>query len=183
MRLISVFVLFLVLTSSCDNFTRDQKVYEAELQQFHFKLTPLKTESLMERNYVSSKLSTTEEKLVIEEYNNFLYYTMDIKIEDFDCDITEYYDKFDGKGDYDRLLNYYLFEMQNDLSLKGPDGEKIPCTIYYFERNYSLTQTNRFMIGFRKPTGSGEAVISYDNRILNLGRINFQVQYNNDFKS
>jgi len=49
----------------------------------------------------------------------------------------------------DQRLHYLSFSMKEDLYLLQ-DGKKIPCEMYHFERNYSLSPHRTFICGFPK---------------------------------
>ncbi len=155
--------------------------YEKQLKQFKFKLSPISAEALVKINYRNEALSPEETDKVMREYKDYLCFRFEISIDNFKGEITEYYDKNDSRADYDKLMSYYLFDMQNDLYLTGDNGEKIPCNLYVFERNYELTKSNRFMVVFKKPQ-TGNCKFTYDNRYLNIGKVNFLIN-NNDFIS
>lgn len=175
-RLISICFGFL-LFASCSNrrLSEEKAVYEKQLKQFNFKLSAVDPETLVKINYKNQDLSKEETKKIMDEYKDYLCFRFEIKVDGFSEEITQYYDKYDNKADYDKLINYYLFEMQNDLYLVGDNSEKIPCSIYFFERNYDLTKSNRFMLVFKKFETKGKVTFTYDNKYLNIGKVNFLI--------
>ncbi|MBA3682859.1 MAG: hypothetical protein H0W73_17095 [Bacteroidetes bacterium] len=179
-----LFSLFLTVTvlNSCDTKNKQGTgIITKEIKQYKFLLQPLTANDLFNINYGNKDVDEKEKKIILAEYETFCCFRFDIKVEGFDKEITEYYDKADEKVDYDQLLNYYLFGMQQDFKLLGMDGSEASCNIYFYERNFMLTKSNRFIVGFKKPSKMETLTFSYDNRFLSIGKINFQIN-KNDFK-
>ncbi len=188
MRLLSYILLLIsLITTSCnkdsssslqgDSFdsNSNKNAYKKQIKQFKFILQPLSIDNLLAINYKNKKLSEAETKEIKKEYSEYWCFKFEILIEDFNAEITEYYDKKDEKGDYDKLVSYYLFDMQKDLKLIALNGEETPCNIYSFERNFELVKSNRFMIGFKKPKSTNQITFSYNNNNLTIGKLNFQI--------
>jgi len=152
----------------------DDGVYQKQIKQFKFILQPISANELVKLNYKNKELNSSEIKEIEKAYSDFMCFKFEILIEGFNYEITEYYDK-DEREDYDKLINYYLFEMQKDLKLNSSDGEEVTSSIYSFERNFELVKSNRFIIGFKKPKSQAEITFSYDNKYLNIGKVNFQI--------
>jgi hypothetical protein len=156
-------------------------IYKKRIKQYKFLLRPLGTEDLVKINYKNQDLSDDQLRELANEYKDYCCFKFEILVDGFNAEITEYYDKNDDKVNYEELVSYYLFGMQNDLKIFGADGNEMPCNIYFFERNYSLLKSNRFIIGFRKPAGEN-FTFSYNNTYLNIGKVNFLIN-KQDFTS
>jgi hypothetical protein len=80
--------------------------------------------------------------------------------------------KFDltSAAEYDRRVKYSAFDMQRDIYFVSENNDTIPCVIFHFERNYDVSQTGKFSLGFpcekcRKGT------IVFEDRLFNNGKI------------
>jgi hypothetical protein len=151
-------------------------VYSKKVDQFEFRLVPFKTEKLFEVNYKDQEsLRQNEKDSILNEYSNYLCFVFEIKINGFEGDITEY--GIPGENvDQTEKLNYYLFGMQKSLSLKDANGNESSCVIYYREQLNEIVKTNRFIVGFNKPSGK-DVIFEYDNKLLNSDKI--QINLNN----
>lgn len=73
-------------------------------------------------------------------------------------------------------LYYFSFHFQNDIYLQQGDN-RIPCTLYHFERAYDLSKERRFLLGFAKPeNGKGEKTLIIDSQALGTGTVKIKFE-------
>ena len=158
--------------------TDSNNFYSKQIGIYTFISKPFNAEKLIKLNYKESfeKLSAETKDSIIKEYNNYMCFLFEIKIDGFTGDIVEY-DEPKKESDYNKKLSYYLFEMQKDFSLKDSKGLETPCTIYYFERLSEIAKTNKFIVGFNKVNSDG-ITFEYNNQIINCGNIKFNIRSN-----
>lgn len=67
-------------------------------------------------------------------------------------------------------LQYLSFSMKDDLYLLQ-NGKKIPCELFHFERNYSLSPHRTFICGFPKTADAtkGNLTLVFDSEYLQTG--------------
>lgn len=139
--------------------------------KYTFILSPLSSQALAAINYSGSDLSETAKDSAAREYDQFLCFIMEIRIDDFNKELA----LFDGggkKADAETKAGYYQLGMQQSLKLLSENGEQTPCTIFYAEQLQSVTGSNRFVIGFSRKAENYTG-LSYNNPYLDAGTIQF----------
>lgn len=174
--------LLLVTAASCSmnkdtngsmDYDAEKNIYSKRIGPYTFDLKPYSTGKLASINYEDKTISRETKDTIVNDYNNFVCFVFEIGIDGFSESITDY-DEPGKESDYDKKVNYYLFEMQNDLKLKNGKGLETPCTIYYHERMSGISKINRFIVGFRR-TGTESLVFEYTNPYLNCGKVNISI--------
>ncbi|MDX2172815.1 MAG: hypothetical protein SFY56_06825 [Bacteroidota bacterium] len=186
-KLISSYIIVVViLFQSCSLKKANKEEYEytgtsysKNIGKYSFKLTPFDSKKLIALNYKDEleRISNAEKDSIQKEYDNYLCFVLEITIDGYTGDIVDFEEQ-NMESDYNKRLNYFLTEMQNDLILKDSKGIDTPCNIYYFQRLSELAKTNKFIVGFSKPS-SNEITFQYKNSLLKCGTINFSFNKNN----
>jgi hypothetical protein len=120
--------------------------------------------------------ATNSEKLkgAMDNYKGFEYYTLRVKIDQPGKDVLSYDSK--GASDYTERVQYYAFDMQNDIKLVS-DGDTLPCALYHYERNYNLTDFTNFMVSFPSPKdASKDRTFVYEDKYLGTGTIKLTIK-------
>lgn len=75
----------------------------------------------------------------------------------------------DTEEEYNRVISYLSFEMQNDLYLL--DGlDTIKCSLFHFARDFDLTPNLDFALGFEKRKNK-KLTFVYDDKIFNTATV------------
>ncbi len=108
----------------------------------------------------------------IKELDGMQYYDFKIILKEGLGELLKY--KLTSKGEYDKRVKYFAFNMQNDIQLvEGTDT--IPCTLFHFERAYDVTPSSVFLLGFgvtKNTLKQDKTLIVYD-RTFGKGLIKF----------
>lgn len=154
------------------------ETYTKKIGMYSFKLTSCNANKLIAINYKNSldTMSKSAADSIKKEYNNYMCFVLEINIDGFEGDIVDY-DEPGIEIDYNKKLNYYLFNMQNDLMIKDDKGRSSACVIYYYERLNQLARSNKFIVGFNN-TVEDNFTFQYTPSILKCGNINFNINKN-----
>ena len=81
----------------------------------------------------------------------------------------------DQKG-YDEYLSYYMYDFQYDIPIKTKQGLK-PITNYEFLRNFGHKPKLdvNFEIPYNKQLAKGNTTLRIDNKMLNTGLVNINL--------
>lgn len=81
-------------------------------------------------------------------------------------------ERIDGQEDYYHNLSYFDTYMQDDIYfVSGKDT--LPCEMYHYERNYSLSKVSTFLLSFKRKQTYENIQAVINPRILNTGIIKF----------
>lgn len=145
------------------------EIFEKRINNLSFTLKPFTSAALFDINYSGKQVSKQQRDSIISEYDAFTCFVFEIGIDGYSGRISDYSPDHKTSGK-DQRVNYYLFEMQNDLKLVDKTNTEIPCTIYYYEQLSGISPTNRFVIGFTK-TKHALQTFEYRNHYLNTERV------------
>lgn len=134
-----------------------QKTVESE--DFNYQLTFVPSEvryiHLWKNNIVDSETLGN----YLEEHKNYVEFNLLIDVDGFNDAFLQYQS---DSSTYDERLQYYAFEMQNDIKLNA-DGKVIECAEYVFERNFGMDNKAHIKLGFAVPKYK-QLKVEIDNR-------------------
>jgi hypothetical protein len=107
------------------------------------------------------------------------YFTLKIKIEDFNQEFLKY--NVTEPGLYDQRVQYCAFGMQNDISLLYNDKDTVRCNMFHFERSFDAAPQGTFLLGFSLPYPIEKVTartLIINDRIFNKGLI--KLRYTSD---
>jgi hypothetical protein len=160
---------------------------EKKIDRFTFSAVYMPWEYIVAREN-NGKLNEQMLKKKVAEINDLQYYTF--HIEDNQENEEVLMAEIDSKEEYYQRIQYFSFEMQNDLKLV--DGEDtLDCVLFHFERNYGIKSKATFSLGFPLTAKEKEEkdenpeimnqdkVIIYDDHILGVGKLNIKIDQKN----
>jgi len=150
----------------------EKHVYETKIKEVNFKLKHI-TNPQMALQQISDIETARQSQFdsLVKAYEGFLFFNLEIKIDDFNDEILNY-KPGNGVDPYSERIDYYAFKMQKDITLVLNEKDTVPCILYHYERTYGVSPESDFMIGF-KPLSLKNAVLVYDNRFLTTGTVKF----------
>lgn len=99
------------------------------------------------------------------------YYLLKINLLGNKGDLLHY--KINNENEYYSRAEYYSFSVQSDLQLV--DGhDTLPCVLFHFENNYSLTPYIQLLMGFSntgKNRNDNDIRVIFDDKVFNNGKI------------
>lgn len=82
-----------------------------------------------------------------------------------------------SEQEYYNRLNYFISNLQSDLYLIEDNKDTIDCALYHFERNYSINNDNKMIIGFPVSNESGkDKTFIYKDKWLDIGTLNILIE-------
>ena len=146
--------------------------------EFNLQYKPLEYIVLLDKR----KEEVSEEELNEgkREFEGLEYYTLSIGSNDKQTGMLK--TKLNRSQSHDDRIAYFSYEMQKDLSLiVGVDT--LPCTLFHFERTYSLKSNNNFVLAFEIPDKLKSAsqskalnrTLIYNDRALNTGSVKLKI--------
>ncbi len=126
---------------------------------------------------MQTKNDLITKETIAEESKNFegmQYYTFQIVSKDGKELMAS---NIQSEQQYYGRLEYFMSSMQDDISLvQGNDT--LPCLLFHFERNYGMTPSANFVLGFDKPQNGMEyadRILMYYDRILGCGPVKLSI--------
>lgn len=83
---------------------------------------------------------------------------------------------------YPEKVTYLAFENQHNFQLQVGKQIKKPA-IYHFERGYGLGNSITMILAFPNSESKEDRVLTYDEKLLGLGKIKFRTTYQNILKN
>lgn len=118
------------------------------------------------------QLQDTLVKRKIAELSDMQYYDLKIELKKGEGELLKY--KLSSAEEYDKRVNYFAFNMQNDIQLiEGNDT--LPCSLFHFERAYDVTPSSIFILGFpisKNNPAESKTLVIYD-KTFGKGLIKF----------
>jgi hypothetical protein len=109
-----------------------------------------------------------------KELEGMYYFDFKIALKDGSGELLKH--ELGSAEEYEARVEYFAFKMQNDLSLTI-DNEKIPCSLFHFERAYDVAPYSIFLLGFIKGQTTydenTEVKFEYHDQIFQKGIIKF----------
>ena len=106
--------------------------------------------------------------------NVLQYFTLRIK-----SNRTDNLLKFDGAADGGEKLDYFAFNMQNDLSLVA-GKDTLACVLHHFERTYNIAPYCDFLIAFELPVKNNsqveDKIFIFEDKLFKLGTIKLKIK-------
>ena len=131
--------------------------------EFDAQLKPIAYIALQEKG---SGLKKSEFDQLAEAEKDIVYIDLQVGLEGSEMDMLQY--KSEGLVDYKERLYYYSFRFEHDLYLEQ-NGQKIPCSMYHFERSFSLKGSRRFLLGFEVKDHTHPVTLVINSEVLGLG--------------
>lgn len=138
---------------------------------------------LMARQVKEKSMNETDLQDFIEDAESMAYFDLRLSVNSGNGQHIENY-RVSSKFEQDQRIQYLAFSMKHDLYLQ--QGEKrIPCELYHFERNYSITPHRTFVLGFpRKDIDPTEPItFVFDSAYLQTGPLKIQYTAQDIFDS
>ncbi len=148
---------------------------EKTIEDFTYTLQfkPLEYVALMELK--NDSILANELKKTIDNYSDLQYYTFRISAPGEGEFLKK---KLGSTDEYYHRIQYYSFEMQNDLKLI--DGkDTLDCALFHFERVYGLAPYATFVLGFPPSESMNNKTLFYDEKVFGTGKIYLTVQLKN----
>lgn len=85
--------------------------------------------------------------------------------------------EMDSKTEEDRIkrLSYFDYKMQSDIILV--DGlDTLPCLIYHFEKNYSMTPYNSVVLAFDNSKDIENKTLLIDGHVFDTDKIKLEIK-------
>jgi hypothetical protein len=104
------------------------------------------------------------------------FYSFNLNISDREGDFIK--GNVSSEEELNRRQYYFSFSFRNDIYLM--EGEnKIPCTLFHYERSYDLKAAKTFVLGFKKEIANSEKdkTLVIDSRELGLGIVKINFDY------
>ncbi len=99
------------------------------------------------RNNRQNKISDDDFEKEEKKIEGFQYFSLKLFAPN-DTDLLKY--QVTNQEDYNKRLEYFSFHLQKDIKLiEGADT--LSCSLYHFERTYSITPYVQCLIGFEAP--------------------------------
>ncbi len=130
-------------------------------------------EYVFDIQYKPSEYSSLTERAISDSSNkqsDMVYLTLKLKVqqEGKPTDILRY--KLGSEKEYYDRLYYYSFRFVNDLYLLNGD-EKIPCSVFHFERSYDLSAYRTWIIGFYTHLKENDLILVIDSPQMDTGPV------------
>ncbi len=77
-----------------------------------------------------------------------------------------------GKDEYYERIRYYTSMAQQDILLVD-DVDTLPCTLYHFERTYSVSPYNTLLLAFQSTGKAKNKKLIFNDQVLNTGKLIF----------
>jgi hypothetical protein len=155
----------------------DQIVRKRVMGDFEFSLKRLSPDLLALQELQGNTSNAVAFEEAKSHYTGLTYFRLNIQNKNFHKELLQY--NVNSNEEYTRRLDYYAFELNNDLSLD--DGKNIvPCAIHQFERTFNIESGLNFMIAFTAEKPEGGYTVSLDDKIFKNGIIKFSFTKGND---
>ena len=158
-----------------ERFIKSKKVGWLNMEVFMKPAAALLTKFVEQEGDSESALSDFK-----KDIESMTYFDLRVSVNAKPGDHIENY-QVSSKFEQDQRLQYLSFSMRNDIYLEQKN-KRIPCELFHFERNYSLSDYRSFTLGFPTQNLSKQDDITFvfDSEYLGTGPI--KIRYNsNDF--
>jgi hypothetical protein len=150
-----------------------------KLEKYRYSLLYKPNDYMIAKDLAALKIAQAEYDSLQEVYKGFEYYTFSIEDTSFHDELLK--SGLTSRGQYDKRLMYYSFEMQKDIQLiSGTDT--IPCSLLHYERTFNVSPKANFLIGFpvtTKQKKSGKQVSKtfvYEDRVFKTGIVKLRIE-------
>lgn len=111
---------------------------------------------------------------LISEYDNYEFFRLTINHNQYKEDLLNY--KLTSNTEATARLYYLLSDISKDIFIKS-ETDTTYCIDAYYERTYGLSKDISVLLSFNRNELKGdERVLVYDERMFNLGKINFKLK-------
>lgn len=147
------------------------KIVELQDWRFIANYRPLKEVVIQEIN--SESFSQEKMDSLLEQKKGLVHFNMQCRHSKYE---NRPFIKLISKNynEYNTWFQYYSYEAKQDFKLSY-HGEEIYPLAYHLEANYGLAPYDQMMLVFRIPDSEPkeDMTLTYTDRALNLGKINF----------
>lgn len=179
-------LLLASLLSACEKTSLAPKAYVSEVQApenglFQHKVIDRIDYSIQYKPHAYIvAMEERQEQLEAEAVNQRLdelqgmhYFNMRLRLDGSNQELLKY--QIASDQDYQQRIYYLSFGLKQDIYLQVND-QQIPCELFHFARNYGLSPTADFVLGFPMPKDQqGDLQLVLEDRIFNNGTIKFTI--------
>ncbi len=144
-------------------------LYSKIIDEFKYEILCKPVEYIISKEVRGREINTVEYNRLKLELGTMDYYDFRISVSDYSDEFLRY--NLEDLSQYQNRIDYCAFQMENDI--KMVDGiDSVSCTLFHFERTFSLTPYGNFLIGI--PKCSPETVVRtfvFHDRLFNNGTI------------
>lgn len=149
------------------NGLRDEKT----IGEYTFTLQYKTPEFVVLQQHKSDDVAQTLIESEVLNYDGMEYYTFEISTED-GHDLLD--DQYHNADEIAARVEYFLSYAQDDFSLVT-ESDTIPCSLFHFERSYSLSPVTTMVMGFDRPKTGEDRTIVYNDRLLGSGPVQITI--------
>lgn len=144
---------------------------EKTIGEYTFSLQYKTPEFVVLQQYKSDAVSQTQIESMVQNYSGMEYYTFEIRTED-GHDLLD--DQYHDAEEIAARVEYFLSYAQDDFRLVT-DTDTIPCSLFHFERSYSLSPVTTLVMGFDKAIAGEDRTLVYNDRLLGCGPVQITI--------
>lgn len=154
---------------STDNGLHKTKSFDDLQLSLQYKPAPL----IAFQEARSYELTKEEIAAKCERKKGMQYFNFSIELTNGNGDVLAH--RVNSDTEYQQRVNYYSFEMQQDLFLVQ-DGDTLPCKLFQFARNYSLAPRLDFAVAFDEgKSQKADQQFIWNDRVYGLGMVKMTI--------
>lgn len=138
---------------------------------YTFTLQYKTPEFVVLQQYKSNDVLRAEIESQLPNYSGMEYYTFEITTAD-GHDLLD--DQYHDADEVASRLEYFLSYAQDDFSLVN-SSDTLPCSLFHFERSYSLSPVTTLVMGFEKVLPGEDRTLVYNDRLLGTGPVQITI--------
>jgi hypothetical protein len=144
---------------------------EKTIGEYTFHLQYKTPEFVVLQQYKSDNVAQMMVESELEKYAGMEYYTFEISAQDGHDLLDEKY--YEAEKIASRI-EYFLSYAQDNFTLVT-DNDTIACSLFHFERSYSLSPITTLVLGFDRVVTDEDRTLVYDDQLLGCGPVRITI--------